>query len=226
MPPGLAASRFRCTKRIGPPRSGVPPTMQIQRGRVRIHGASITQHPGLPPTARVSENWPASAHRPYFGAVSGRTLDCANNCMDVQYLEQCFPGRRGCILSRQIEADHQGETIVKRVGCGLLFLVCTSSAFAGERYIEIWNPPEARGGLHRGTGAPNSPKRRQHVPHLVKTRAHRVPAVVTKTDAKQPSSGEATRTFAPDVFSIPRQITPEGNILRVDARNAPVEVSR
>ena len=115
---------------------------------------------------------------------------------------------------------------MKLVGCGLLFLVCASSAFAGEHYIEVWNPPEALGGLHRGTGVPNSPKHRQRVPHLVKTRAHRAPAAVTKTDAKQPSSGEATRTFAPDVFDIPRQITPEGNILRVDSRNAHVEVSR
>lgn len=115
---------------------------------------------------------------------------------------------------------------MKRVGFGLLLLVCMSSAFAGEHYIEIWNPPEARGGLHQGTGVPKVPTQRRRVPHLVKTRAHRAPTAVAKTIAKRPPSGEATRTLAPDVLDIPRQITPEGNILRVDARNARVEVSR
>jgi hypothetical protein len=55
MPPGLAASRLQYAWENGPPDSGVPPTMQIQRGRFRIHGLEysaasghIVKNPGAP----------------------------------------------------------------------------------------------------------------------------------------------------------------------------------
>jgi hypothetical protein len=115
---------------------------------------------------------------------------------------------------------------VKLVGCGLLLLACTSSAFAGERYIEIWNPPEARGGLLQGAGAPKSLTHKRRVPHLVKTRAHRTPTTATKLAVKQGAAGAGTRRVTPDVTEIPRLITPEGNVLRVDAHHSYVEVAR
>ncbi|RDK01719.1 hypothetical protein DLM46_15230 [Paraburkholderia lacunae] len=115
---------------------------------------------------------------------------------------------------------------MKLVGCGLLLLACTSSAFAGERYIEIWNPPEARGGLLQGAGAPKSPAHKRRVPHLVKARAHRMPTTTTKLAVKQGAAGAGTRRVTPDMSYIPRQITPEGNILRVDAHDSHVEVAR
>ncbi|WP_322054302.1 hypothetical protein [Paraburkholderia bannensis] len=37
MPPGLAASRLRYAWENGPPDSGAPPTVQIQRDRFRFH---------------------------------------------------------------------------------------------------------------------------------------------------------------------------------------------
>jgi hypothetical protein len=37
---------------------------------------------------------------------------------------------------------------------------------------------------------------------------------------------DVARNPAPDMSQIPRQITPEGNILRVDSRRYKVEVSR
>jgi hypothetical protein len=115
---------------------------------------------------------------------------------------------------------------VKLVGCGLLLLACTSSAFAGEHYIEIWNPPEARGGLLQGAGAPKSLTHKRRVPHLVKARAHRMPTTATKLAVKQGVAGAGTRRITPDVSEIPRLITPEGNVLRVDARDSHVEVVR
>lgn len=111
---------------------------------------------------------------------------------------------------------------MKLVGCGLLLLACTSSAFADEHYIEIWNPPEARGGLHQGAGAPKMLTNKRRVPRLVKTRAHRTPT----TAAKPGVVGAGTRRVTPDVSEIPRLITPEGNVLRVDARDSLVEVVR
>ncbi|CAE6838796.1 hypothetical protein R70006_07375 [Paraburkholderia domus] len=115
---------------------------------------------------------------------------------------------------------------MKLVGCGLLLLACTSPAFAGERYIEIWNPPEARGGLLQGAGAPKSLTHKRRVPHLLKTRAHCTPTTATKLAVKQGTAGAGTRRTTPDVSEIPRLITPEGNVLRVDAHDSYVEVVR
>ena len=115
---------------------------------------------------------------------------------------------------------------MKLVGCGLLLLVCTSSAFAGERYIEIWNPPEARGGLPQGGGAPKLLAHKRRVPYLVKTQAHRAPSAAAKLVVKQGTAGAGTRRVTPDVSEMPRLITPEGNVLRVDAHDSHVEVLR
>ncbi|MFM0353347.1 hypothetical protein PQR12_07690 [Paraburkholderia nemoris] len=115
---------------------------------------------------------------------------------------------------------------MKLVGCGLLLLACTSSAFAGEHYIEIWNPPEARDGLHQGAGAPKSLTHKRRVPHFEKTRVHRTPTTATKLAMKQGVASAGTRRVTPDVSEIPRVITPEGNVLRVDAHDSHVEVVR
>lgn len=115
---------------------------------------------------------------------------------------------------------------MKLVGCGLLLLACTAPAFAGDRYIEIWNPPEARGGLLQGAGATNSLTHKRRVPHLLKARAHRTPTTATRFAVKQGPAGAGTRRFTPDVSEIPRLITPEGNVLRVDAHDSYVEVMR
>ena len=102
-------------------------------------------------------------------------------------------------------------------GCVLLLLVFTSSAFATQKYQEIWNPPEARGAsLKHPATAHRSAKHTGGVQHIAKARAHRAP--VPKL-AMKPSN---TRDFS----DIPRQITPEGNVLRVDSRNTAAEVMR
>ncbi|WCM24916.1 hypothetical protein NDK50_22420 [Paraburkholderia bryophila] len=116
--------------------------------------------------------------------------------------------------------------MVKLVGCGLLLLACASSAFADEHYIEIWNPPEARGGLHQGAGAPKTLTHKRRVPHLVRTQTHRTPSITTKLAVKPGTAGPGTRRVTPDVSEIPRLITPEGNVLRVDAHDSRIEVVR
>ncbi|MDR6496696.1 hypothetical protein J2797_006623 [Paraburkholderia terricola] len=92
--------------------------------------------------------------------------------------------------------------------------------------MEIWNPPEARRGLFQGAGAPKSLSRVRRVPHLEKTRAHRTPTAATKLAVKQGVAGAGTRRVTRDASEIPRLITPEGNVLRVDAQDSYVEVVR
>ena len=93
----------------------------------------------------------------------------------------------------------------------------TSSAFATQEYKEIWNPPEARdASLKHPAAAHRSPKHTVGVQHIAKARAHRTP---TPKLAMKPGN-------APDFSDIPRQITPEGNVLRVDSRNTAAEVTR
>jgi hypothetical protein len=106
---------------------------------------------------------------------------------------------------------------VRFFGCVLLLLGFTSSAFATQEYKEIWNPPEARGASHKHSAtAHRSAKHTDGVQHIAKARAHRTP--VPKL-AMKPGN-------APDFSDIPRQITPEGNVLRVDSRNTAAEVTR
>lgn len=115
------------------------------------------------------------------------------------------------------------------VGCGLLLLAFASPAFAGDHYVEIWNPPEARGGLH-DRPAERKPVKHKHVAgsRNVDARAHRQAPPVTRLKVGQralPADNTAPRV-TPDPNEIPRQITPEGNILRVGSRGRSVEVVR
>ena len=119
---------------------------------------------------------------------------------------------------------------MKLLGCALLLLGLTSSAFATGGYKEIWNPPEAQGmPLHRTT----THKQIKHtlgVPRLVKARTLRVPmptaAPTLAMKRRAAPIGVTVKTPEPDLHDIPRQVTPEGNILRVGSRNATAEVTR
>ncbi|MGF6774910.1 hypothetical protein P3T21_000097 [Paraburkholderia sp. GAS334] len=119
---------------------------------------------------------------------------------------------------------------MKILGCALLLLGFTSSAFATGVYKEIWNPPEARGiPLHRTTSHKQI-KHTRNMPRLVKARTPRAPmttpAPTLTMKRHTASTGVTAKTPEPDLSDIPRQITPEGNILRVDSRDAAAEVSR
>ncbi|WP_087733517.1 hypothetical protein [Paraburkholderia piptadeniae] len=112
---------------------------------------------------------------------------------------------------------------------GLLAFAVVSPSIAGERYVEVWNPPEARGvvGIRPVQTARNTPPHRRtaaHVPHH-RLRRHvvataPVPAISRRSTASQTSRPALT------FDDIPRQITPEGNVLRVNDRQPRVEVER
>jgi hypothetical protein len=128
---------------------------------------------------------------------------------------------------------------VKRAGFGLCLLTCAALAHAGDHYVEIWNPPEARGATPRAP-APAPAKPRRAAPHMVPANVHRdrAPAVAAATPkftarprgAPSVSSaprGDIGRT--PDLSApphIPRLFTPDGNVLQVGTRHQSVEVVR
>lgn len=124
---------------------------------------------------------------------------------------------------------------MKRVGCGLLLLAFTSSTFASERYVEIWNPPEARTGS--STGARHDPsarkpaaKRKRVAPRVVEARMHHPPTAVKIAPKPRAIDDDMPRATpappSPAAPDIPRQFTPDGNVLRVGTRGYGVEVSR
>lgn len=110
------------------------------------------------------------------------------------------------------------------LACTLLLLSTMSSAFATERYTEVWNPPEARTAALHSTTVRKPVKRTRAMQHLVKARTHRTPMSVPAPKFAMKQHNATAK--APDITDIPRQITPEGNVLRVDSRNASAEVTR
>lgn len=108
---------------------------------------------------------------------------------------------------------------------GLLFLAMTSPVIAGAHYVEVWNPPEARGAVSARHPAHKTPKH-QHTTLRVAHDSlhHRV--VAAAPGPKASVAAVDHRTHQPRYEDIPRQLTPEGNVLRVDGRRAQARVER
>ncbi|SPK77210.1 conserved exported protein of unknown function (plasmid) [Cupriavidus taiwanensis] len=110
--------------------------------------------------------------------------------------------------------------MAKNLLYGLVTMVLATSAFAGERYIEIWNPPEAHSftAKHPKPSA-NKPKKSRVSPHAT-SRTRRV--------AEAPTLRPATtaRPGRPTFNDIPREITPGGNVLRVAGGQSRIDVER
>ena len=116
--------------------------------------------------------------------------------------------------------------------CSLLCFAVVVPAIAGEHYIEVWNPPEARANAAAAAKPaaaavkPHKPLRRKRVSLGV---SHTVPRVVLRVApravaprAVAPAAAQTSASSAkstPSFDAIPRQITPEGNVLRVSARH-------
>lgn len=116
---------------------------------------------------------------------------------------------------------------MKILGLALLVATAAPSAFATVTYTEVWNPPEARATTSRHVTAAQRFASHQHAGlHPVKVHARRVPTPTPSLMAKQPRMLKAAPTNEPDTSDIPRQITPEGNVLRVTARGTSAEVFR
>lgn len=115
---------------------------------------------------------------------------------------------------------------MKRAGLALLVATFAPAAFAAGGYSEVWNPPEARASApHRVSAAHNQATRRHVAPHAVKVHARRAPASTTRLMARHHIQ-EVVPTNEPDMSDIPRQITPEGNVLRVSSRGFSAKVGR
>ncbi|ALX46080.1 MULTISPECIES: hypothetical protein [Burkholderia] len=114
----------------------------------------------------------------------------------------------------------------------------TASTLAGERYVEIWNPPEARTGS--STGARHDPparkpaapaaKRKRVAPHVVEARMHHPPTAVKIAPKPRAIEDDAPRPApalpSPAAPDIPRLFTPDGNVLRVGMRGYRADVER
>jgi hypothetical protein len=111
---------------------------------------------------------------------------------------------------------------------GVMLLASASVANAGEHYVEVWNPPEARQAPHASSHAAVKPK-----PHrvLATTRTTKVkPNTVATSTSKSAKHAQATHAVsvntAPQVRDLPPLLTPEGNVLRVGAQGAQPQVTR
>ncbi|WP_144152630.1 hypothetical protein [Paraburkholderia sp. BCC1885] len=114
--------------------------------------------------------------------------------------------------------------MLRFLSVGALLLAVTSTAAAGEHYVEVWNPPEARIGH---PARPCKPKMRKtalpaHGMSKVGTRrvadlpAGSLANALTKTSAAKHGAGDAAKKVtSPRFIDIPRILTPEGNVLQV-----------
>lgn len=109
------------------------------------------------------------------------------------------------------------------LGVSAMLFAVASTAMAGEHYVEIWNPPEARASMpHHAVAGRRLANGRHATVHAVTMHARRTPAPNAKLAAARTDADarEKAPAHTPDVSEIPRQITPEGNVLRVDSRGA------
>ena len=103
---------------------------------------------------------------------------------------------------------------MKSIASGIAALLVASVAHAEGKYVEIWNPPAAR-------GAPGADMRmrvqRHHASVHASKKSKRVVAVKAAAPvAHQSTMSKSDRSSKPTFDDIPRQLTPEGNILRVN----------
>lgn len=122
--------------------------------------------------------------------------------------------------------------MLRVMGVMLLALGWACTAHAGEHYREVWNPPEAR---HAPHGSHHTALRRpvahrllaKHTTkHSTKPRPSRITASATRSQKRMHEGRSVSVSAAPRVEILPPLLTPEGNILRVDARAARPEIMR
>ncbi|RFU44828.1 hypothetical protein D0B32_26150 [Paraburkholderia sp. DHOC27] len=116
------------------------------------------------------------------------------------------------------------------MGVGAVLCVLASTVAASERYVEVWNPPEARlvkpSSQARQSARSAQSRARSGKPALIargmpKAGARRVADPLAKGTSVRHTTSEASRkAMPPSADDIPRIITPEGNVLRVSVRGA------
>lgn len=115
------------------------------------------------------------------------------------------------------------ERLVKTLIFGALLTMSATTAYAGQHYVEVWNPPEARVTRPSNTAREHNPaKKRPQSLKLAPYAKHR--AVMKSVAAPLPAVAPEDRV--PTFNDIPRKRTPEGNVLRVNDRLTAVRVQR
>jgi hypothetical protein len=113
-------------------------------------------------------------------------------------------------------------------GLAVLLLTAASVANAGEHYVEVWNPPEARHAPRAGSHAAPKPAAVHRV--NAARAAHAKPAHVVANASKPAKHVHAAHAItvntAPQARDLPPLLTPEGNVLRVDTHGAQPKVTR
>lgn len=198
MRPGVVGRTLRW--RLASP-AGVHPAARV------VATAPSHRAPGLPRVERT-----VSGRAPTDDRVRRTPRWAQGRCARIRRGQ-----KRDSLRSRQ----HNAETrLSKKLLVGLVTMTLATSALAGERYIEVWNPPEAR------RSAAKPPKPSAHKPKKSRlgapatSRARRV-AVVSKL---RPATTERPGRTA--FHDLPPQMTPEGNVLRVVGGQSRADVER
>jgi hypothetical protein len=115
---------------------------------------------------------------------------------------------------------------VRKIAQLIVLMALAPTAHAAGSYVEVWNPPEARAGApHHFNTAHKAVLHRRGATHTIKLYTRRAPTPVAKLATKT-NPRENVPPHARDMSEIPRQITPEGNVLRVDSRSMSAELIR
>jgi hypothetical protein len=109
---------------------------------------------------------------------------------------------------------------------GLVAMAVCVPASAGSHYVEVWNPPEARVGAPHQKAAIKAPRHRRVSTTLAQAKMRHHSGTPTVVTPKMPTGTSNARDSQPSFDDLPRQITPEGNVLRVDGRGARASVQR
>lgn len=142
------------------------------------------------------------------------------------------PAQLGSSLPRERNTENE---LAKQLVYGLLAITFAGPALAGGRYVEVWNPPEARGAtaVHKKKAtlsAHESAKRRHASLYVAAPHVHREPgaAIPARTSVHAPAHATSTpaASAAPTFDDLPRQLTPEGNVLRVKGSHGRIDVER
>ncbi|MFL9965562.1 hypothetical protein PQR02_31920 [Paraburkholderia sediminicola] len=115
---------------------------------------------------------------------------------------------------------------MRKIGQLIVLMAFAPTAYAAGSYVEVWNPPEARASApHHVKTAHKAALHRRGAMHAIKLYTRRAPTPAAKLATKT-NPRENLPPHAPDMSEIPRQITPEGNVLRVDSRSMSAELIR
>ncbi|WP_176057312.1 hypothetical protein [Paraburkholderia sp. BCC1876] len=109
---------------------------------------------------------------------------------------------------------------------GAVLLAFASTAVAGEHYIEIWNPPEARLPQPSVSGKGMAGKTPLIPHHVSRATPRRVADPVARSAPGKRVADTFKKPISPRPTDIPRIMTPEGNVLRVNYTGSPVRVLR